>query len=91
MANPKTPADWRKVLARFDARGLTHKDFSQREDIGIWSFRKWRRRVGNVQKSDPGFIEIAPVVPRRPGQRATTSLVVELPGGIVLRFEGLPQ
>ena len=91
MANPKTPADWRKVLARFDASGLTQKDFCQRESIGIWSFRKWRRQVGNALNPQPGFIEIAPAAPRIPAQRSTTSLVVELPGGIVLRFEGLPQ
>ena len=91
MANPKTPADWRKVLARFDASGLTQKDFCQREGIGIWSFRKWRRQIGNALRPEPGFIEISPAVPRGPVQRATTNLVVELPGGIVLRFEGLPQ
>ena len=91
MANPKTPADWKKVLALFDSSSLTQKDFCQREGIGIWSFRKWRERLGSRSVPEPAFIEFQPSPERRVTQRPTTRLVVELPGGIMLRFEGLPQ
>lgn len=91
MSNPQTPADWKKTLTRFEASGLTQVDFCKREGIGIWSLRKWRERVGRRPAPEPGFIEIPPPSERRVPPGPSTSLVVELPGGIVLRFEGLPQ
>ena len=91
MANPKTLNDWKKAVGRFEASGLTQVEFCKREGIGLWSFRKWRKRMAELDGREPGFIEVTPVPVQRIPQRPATSLVVELPGGIVLRFEGLAQ
>ena len=91
MANPKTLNDWKKAVGRFEASGLTQVEFCKREGIGLWSFRKWRKRMAELEGREPGFIEVTPVPVQKVPQRAATSLVVELAGGIVLRFEGLSQ
>ena len=69
MANPQTPNDWKKAIGRFEASGLTQVDFCKREGIGLWSFRKWRKRMAEPEGRELGFIEVTPVPVQRIPQR----------------------
>ena len=42
---------WRRMLARFEASGLTVVAFCEREGISSKSFYRWRLRLGEVDQS----------------------------------------
>ncbi len=42
---------WRRMLARFEASGLTAVAFCEREGISSKSFYRWRLRLGDVDQS----------------------------------------
>ena len=42
---------WRRMLARFEASGLTAVAFCEREGISSKSFYRWRLRLGSVDQS----------------------------------------
>jgi hypothetical protein len=60
---------WRRMLARFEASGLTAVAFCEREGISSKSFYRWRLRLGGVDQS---------LVPNAAGARNTAGGFIDL-------------
>ena len=75
-------ASWAELLAGHEDSGLSVKEYCATQGISAASFYRWQKRL--KQEEVVGFspieIETKPV----------GGLVVELPGGVALRFSELP-
>jgi len=83
----RSEAEWRQVIARFAASGLSIARFCQREEIAKSSFARWRQQVGGEpQRGAATFVELsAPAAAGEPSP-AAVALELSLPGGVVLRW-----
>lgn len=88
---------WRDVLARFRGSGLSVRAFCRQEKLAETAFYFWRRTLAErdgtpTTKSQPTPKRRAarpaflPVAIRRDAPTPTSGLALELPSGIVLRF-----
>ena len=89
----RTEAEWRAVMARFEASGLSVSAFCRKSKLSRSSFTKWRQRLAEGPAEPPaGFVEwIAPAgaveaEPAKPPPRAAAEFELSLPGGVVLRW-----
>ncbi len=95
----RSAAEWRTVLARFQASGQDHVKFCRSEKITLSTFRHWQSRLrGRVEASD--FVPVIKAVARTepdpgvtppdqpPSGTAAWSLEVRLPNGVQLQFRG---
>jgi hypothetical protein len=74
---------WRRIVGRWQASGMSQAAFCRRQDIPVWKLAWWRRRLkGQSEDAADLFvpIEIAPAV--APG----VELELALQGGRILRF-----
>jgi len=80
----RTEEQWREVLRRFEASGLSTRAFCQREGISASSLQRWRSRGDRALA--PRFVELAP--PRATSAVSSTAwaLELELPDGVRLRL-----
>lgn len=93
MSNGKvkrSEAEWRTILNRHEASGLSRKVFCQQEQISKASFDKWKRRLSRVEESkSSSFVELAlpsndtTSVPAAAGNE----FEMAFPGGVVLRWK----
>jgi hypothetical protein len=86
----RTEAEWRAILERYEANGLSLSAFCRRARLPRSSFVKWRRGVQKPSAA-PAFVEwLAPPVagaePRETAQRGAGEFEFSLPGGAVLRW-----
>lgn len=88
MADPGLVRTWKETLRRFETSGLSQRAFCEEEDLSLSTFSYWRRKLEPSQ--DPGEVRFIPLDFLHTGQEGVT-LVVELPGGVVMRFSGLTQ
>lgn len=79
---------WRVIMSRYAASGLTQEQFCAREGLAISTFCSWRSRValsGDVADSasvrDNDFVDVTP-----PRAQSVFDIELALPGGIVLRM-----
>ena len=73
-------ADARAILAGLESSGLTLAAFAAREGLKVERLRRWRQRLGTVEKSiaaTPAFIEVR--------RRAPDSVAIVLCSGRMLR------
>ena len=78
-----TKSEWAAIIKKYDASGLTIKDYCEREGLTRSNFNRWRRKVSS---SSPGqFVEITP-----PPKKSTPPWEIEvtLPHGVRLQFRG---
>ena len=76
---------WLRLLAEKEQSTLSVRAFCQDKGITEASYYSWRKRLGGIRMKDgPIFspIEIQ--------AKAGAGAVVELPGGVAVRFGGLP-
>lgn len=73
---------WAELLSGHEGSGLSIKEYCAAEGISAASFYRWQKRL--KQEENVGFspIEIA--------SKHEAGLVIELPGGLCLRFRELP-
>jgi hypothetical protein len=79
-------SSWSILLDVHGSSGLSVKDFCASQGVIVSSYYLWRKRLQECNGSGSGLfnpIEIS----AKPSGDVT---VVELPGGILLRFMGLP-
>lgn len=86
----RTEKQWREILGRLDASGLSSREFSHREGLSLSSLQRWRSRCG--RSSVAKFVELATPA-RQPAAGPVTSstswtVELDLPGGARLRFRG---
>jgi putative transposase len=79
----RSGAEWREVLDRQNASGLSAEEFCEREGIRLGSFMRWQAKLaaGRVARE---FVSVRPVSPAMTAP--SWSLEVILPNGCRLRF-----
>jgi len=80
----RTAAEWRSIMARFEASGLTGEAFCAAEGIGSSAFWRWRRRLADEDAAragngGPAFVELAGA------DAAAWDAELDLGAGVVLR------
>ena len=79
----RTAAEWRAIMARHEASGLTCEAFCAAEDIGRSAFWRWRRRLAaedaQAGNGGPVFVELSGA------DAASWDAELDLGGGVVLR------
>jgi len=73
----RTEKEWRAILERYEASELSESAFCRRSKLPRSSFVKWKRRLA----SQPG------PAPESKAEERGSSLELELPGGVVLRWK----
>lgn len=91
VSDPVKTAAWTRVIQRFESSGLSQREFCEREGIAISTFGYWWRKLGGRAEPEARFIplEFLGSSGSSEPERSGVSLVVELPGGVTLRFSGL--
>jgi len=79
---------WRAIMSRYAASGLTQEQFCAREDLAISTFCSWRARVSlnggaadGESALDNDFVDVTP-----PLAQSVFDMELALPGGVVLRM-----
>ena len=79
----RTSAEWRSIMARHEASGLSGEGFCEAEGIGRSAFWRWRRRLADEDAARAGdgvaFVELSAAQP------ASWDVELELGAGVVLR------
>ena len=76
---------WIEILGRFEASGLSSRQFCERDGVPLSSLQRWQRRLRSAPAAK--FVEI--VSPARTSEVAAPSwsFEVSLPNGASLRFQ----
>ena len=81
----RTQQQWSEILERFEASGLSSREFCRREQLVVSSLQRWRSRLSRVPA--PQFLQLAPA--SNPTAPSTNwALELELPDGMRLRLRG---
>lgn len=89
-ADPELVAAWRETLRQFEASGLSQRAFCEAEDLSLSTFGYWRRKLEGTR--EPQEVRFYPLEFLQGGREGEgVNLVVELPGGVVMRFSGLAR
>jgi hypothetical protein len=83
----RSAAEWRQVLERFDASGLSAWGFCRREGISRGSFVRWRQRLQSSGLERGGFVEVAIPTRAAGSTLASGEMELSLPGGVTLRWK----
>ena len=81
--------EWREILARFEASGISQREFCRKEGLPLGSFSRWRRRLEGGETPhglDTGrFVELTPNPSPLTGLSGG-DMELLLPGGVQLRW-----
>jgi hypothetical protein len=81
----RTEKQWAGILRRFEASGLSAREFCRREDLAVSSLQRWRSRIGRAPVAE--FVELVPS--SAPAAQAPSwALELSLPNGVCLRLRG---
>jgi len=74
---------WRRIVGRWRAGGLSQAEFCRRQDIPVWKMAWWRRRLkGQAEDSACLFVPVG-IASASP---SAVELELAFPGGRRLRF-----
>lgn len=73
---------WALLLSAYEKSNLSVKDFCASQGISVASYYRWQKRLQSDKDALFSPIQIQ--------TKSIDSILVELPGGVVLRFAGLP-
>jgi len=77
--------EWRQILGRLDASGLSAREFCVQEGLSLSSLQRWRARCRAAAAAR--FVELAPpTAAETPSSGTDWSVELELPGGLRLRL-----
>jgi len=76
--------EWHRLVKRYEAGGLSPKEFCRREGLNENTFRLWRGRVRSADRGPAPFVEVVPAAAPEP----SWSIELELPSGAKLRLRG---
>lgn len=92
ISDPGLAAAWQEVVDRFRRSGLSQREFCQDEGLSTSTLSYWLRKLASrpapAELDKAQFIRL---IDASPSGGTEFSLVVELPGGVVLRYSGLHQ
>lgn len=89
--------EWRRLVATFEASGLSASGFAEQHGVGVSTLKWWRWRLRSTESSRPDeaaalvpFVRVAVTPETTAGSGAVRPAAegpaLELPGGLVLRF-----
>ena len=78
----RSAAEWRSIMARYEASGLSGEGFCEAEGIGKSAFWRWRRRLAD---GDAGGGTKAMFVELAADPASPWDVELELGAGVVLR------
>lgn len=88
-ARRRSREEWREIIDRWRASGLTGPAFARREKLNFNTFAWWRNEVNREQSSRPSLRErscgLSLVPVRLPPRVNREPVEVVLPGGITVR------
>lgn len=70
------------LVRECERSGMTQKAFAWQHGMSVAAFQYWRRRVKTAQ--EPKFVEVQPL----PAMKGGSGARIELPGGVVIHWEG---
>lgn len=76
---------WALLLSAYEKSHLSVKDFCSSQGISAASYYRWQKRLRSDKGTDSTHFSTIEIQ-----GKSTGSIVVELPGGVILRFEELP-
>ncbi len=82
----RTEKQWTEILRRFEASGLSSREFCKREGLVVSSLQRWRSRCGRAPV--PQFVELTPPSATPAAASTNWALELELPDGMRLRLRG---
>ena len=98
MAERRGRSEWQRLIAEFEASGLSPEDFAADLGVAVSTLRWWRsrlKRAGGPRNSTVGLLPFVRVRVSREesGTKAvapegTSGPIVEMPYGLVLRLPG---
>ena len=88
MRRRRTAAEWQRIVERFEAGRLGPEAFCRREGISKASLARWRKRLETAPGGNGAFVELALPPELERARQGSGELVVELPGGVRLRWRG---
>jgi hypothetical protein len=83
----RSRAEWRKILDRFEASGLSETVFCQREGIAKGSFSRWKHSFRASEGEKPAFVELSPRAQPSSVSLEAGEMELVLPGGVCLRWK----
>lgn len=82
----RTEPEWRAILERFEASGLSVREYCAREGVSESSLQRWRRQVRSPASR---FVELAaPPSSNAAATHEAWTIELELPSGVRLRVRG---
>jgi hypothetical protein len=76
---------WVLLLSAYEKSNLSVKDFCASQGISAASYYRWQKRLDIDKKSDSTLFRPIEIQTKTSG-----GIIVELPGGVLLRFGDLP-
>ena len=74
---------WRRIVGRWQASGLSQAEFCRRQDIPVWKLAWWRKRLDRqAEESASLFVPVGIA----PAAASAVELELTLPCGRILRF-----
>jgi len=83
----RSASEWRRVLEKFEASGLSALSFCQREGISRGTFTRWQKRLEGLEPEVGAFVELPLHVPAGSSSLAPGEMELSLPGGVKLRWK----
>lgn len=78
----RTPEEWRELVERFSATGLSQREFCLRNAVNLTSFQRWYRRL-KWSSTESEFVEVPAAAEDRSWSWAVE---VELESGTIVRI-----
>lgn len=91
-SDPGLVAAWQEVVDRYRRSGLSQREFCDDEGLSPSTLGYWLRKLESPPA--PAALDLAQfirVLDTPAAEAESFGLVVELPGGVVLRFSGLTR
>ena len=76
---------WALLLSAYEKSNLSVKDFCASQGISTASYYRWQKRIESAKETASALFN-----PVEIQSKSVDSVLVELPGGVVLRFAALP-
>jgi transposase-like protein len=92
-SDPALAATWRRVVDRYRRSGVSQRQFCEQEGLSTSTLSYWLRKLENKPpvSSELDGAQFIQLVGAQASEAGSLNLVVELPGGVVLRFSGLSR
>ena len=82
----RSKKQWQKILFAQPASGLSISQYCKNKNINISNFYAWRKKLGNNESPNPGFLRI-----NKPSFPILRDLRIETPNGYKIEVNGFDE